>query len=194
MAETSLRSGDPRSILLIGSGNCVWDDIRNAESLAPFHGIAAVNEAGIYFPGPLDFWATLHPEKFEGWQALRKEYGFKPSTLHVSTENPTESPYRPRIDLVVDYRYPGTDASGSSGLYAVKIAQELGYNRIVLAGIPMSIEHKHFNNMLPWYERDSFIATWHHVLPLIKDQVRSLSGWTKELLGSPTKEWLNGSS
>jgi hypothetical protein len=29
-------------------------------------------------------------------------------------------------------------------------------------------------------------------MPHIKDKVRSMSGWTKELLGEPPPEWLNG--
>jgi hypothetical protein len=37
---------------------------------------------------------------------------------------------------------------------------------------------------------ESYRKGWERKLPDIKDRVRSMSGWTKELLGKPTKGWL----
>jgi hypothetical protein len=84
------------------------------------------------------------------------------------------------------------NASGSSGLFAVKVAMEAGYDRIILAGVPMQVEGAHFFNASPWGEVGSFTEAWKIALPRIAPHVRSMSGWTKDLLGYPSFEWLAG--
>jgi hypothetical protein len=71
--------------------------------------------------------------------------------------------------------------SGSSALLGVKIALRLGYRKIILAGVPLNEGHyAHFQ--IGW--------TW--IADLLKCcPVRSMSGFTRELLGAPTEEWLN---
>ena len=76
------------------------------------------------------------------------------------------------------------DFGGSSGLFACLVGLGMGYDEIVLAGIPMddsghfydppTTEHKYFENLLPnWrYARDEWF----------EGKVRSLSGYTKNLL------------
>jgi len=82
------------------------------------------------------------------------------------------------------------NASGSSGLYAVKLALEAGADKVVLAGVPMSAEAAHFFSPEPWQEVGGFIDAWSIVHPRLQHTVRSMSGWTRERLGAPTPDWL----
>jgi hypothetical protein len=82
------------------------------------------------------------------------------------------------------------DWAGSSGLFAVKVAIEEGFERIVLAGVPMTAEGAHYYDAKVWTAAHVFHSGWNHRLPQIKDIVRSMSGWTRELLGEPTRDWL----
>lgn len=84
------------------------------------------------------------------------------------------------VDIVEEHIAP----SGSSSLLGVAAAIKLKYNKIVLIGCPMNGANK--NGHKPY---DSFQEGWVARLNEIKDCTRSMSGWTKELLGAPTKEW-----
>jgi hypothetical protein len=82
------------------------------------------------------------------------------------------------------------NASASSGGYAAKIALEDGYDRVVLAGVPMVATDKHFTRKQIWTQRDSFVRGFKDSIPHFAGRVRSMSGWTQEMLGAPDKEWL----
>lgn len=171
---------------MLGGAACVWTDSAAALDLFSPDIVVAVNDIGARWTGRLDYWCSLHPDKMPRWRKQRMERGLKHAECHVGHE------WTDSIDKVTDYRWPGMTSSGSSGLFAVKVALEAGADRTVLAGVPMKAEQAHFFNGAAWAERDSFIAGWEAALPYIKDKVRSYSGWTRELLGEPTPAWLRG--
>lgn len=152
---------------------------------------------GYTYPDDIDYWVTLHPEKFKAWQDLRAKAGHNTDYIAVCHEGNTPFGPRdhlPRIDKITDYRYPGMTGSGSSGLLAVKVAQDEGFNRIVLAGVPMQVNQAHFFDGRPWDEHWQFVEAWKIARSHLELNVRSMSGWTQELLGAPTTEWLRGAS
>jgi len=93
---------------------------------------------------------------------------------------------------VIRWNHP--NGGGSSGLFAVLGALELGYDQLILCGVTMDGKKKHdptagqlIDATCPY---DSYRPGWYKVQAQIKDKVRSMSGWTAELLGKPTREWL----
>lgn len=196
MAEGEVAGGvQIRRALVVGGARCVWRDLNAALELTTYDAVLCVNDVGTVYEDPIQYWCTLHPEKFHKWQSLRAENGFNTDYQAWSYEpnSPLETrEVKPRIDKWTDYRYPGTDGSGSSGLFAVKVAQEQGFNRIVLAGVPMKGTEAHFFDDKPWSERDQFLVAWEIAKPFLRDTVRSMSGWTRKLLGAPTPQWLAG--
>jgi len=196
MAKRKVASGvQVRSALIVGGARCVWRDLDAALSLGSFDAVVCINDVGTVYEDRIDHWCTLHPEKFHNWQSLREKNGYNTDYVAWSYEpnSPLETrEIKPRIDKWTDYRYPGMDGSGSSGLFAVKIAQEQGFNRIVLAGIPMKADEGHYFDHQVWSELDQFLVAWELSLRYIRDTVRSMSGWTQKLLGSPTPQWLAG--
>jgi hypothetical protein len=63
---------------------------------------------------------------------------------------------------------------------------KLGYNKVVLIGCPMdtgSIENKAKSYSV-------FRKGWLYFKSDLVGKVKSMSGWTKELLGEPTKGWV----
>lgn len=170
--------------LVLGGAACVWEDMEAALDMFQPNVIVAVNDVGTRWPGGLNYWVTLHPDKMPAWRAERERRGFRPAMCHVGHQAAEG------IDKVLDYRWPGMNASGSSGLFAVKVAMDRGADRVVLAGVPMKPEQAHFFAGATWSDCQSFIDGWHDALPYIKDKVRSMSGWTKQILGEPLPEWL----
>lgn len=194
MAGTkAVRDVRVRTALILGGARCVWRDYAAAIELGSYDAIVCVNDIGVDFPERVDYWCTLHPEKFLNWQRLRANSGRNTDYIACCHEpNPWLGPKTnlPRIDKWTDYRYPGMTGSGSSGLLAVKVAQEEGFDRIVLAGIPMQVKENHYFDSNPWNEHGSFVEAWNIAKPRLGN-VRSMSGWTRELLGAPTSSWLS---
>lgn len=173
---------------MLGGAACVWNDAAAALDLFAPDLVVAANDIGARWVGLIDAWVTLHPEKMERWRAARERRGLPPAREHIGHFGRFEDP---GIDRRIDHLWPGT-TSGSSGLFAAKVALELGADRVVLAGVPLTVDGAHFFDPRPWTDRAGFVRGWQTALPHIKDRVRSLSGWTRELLGAPTPAWLAG--
>jgi hypothetical protein len=79
----------------------------------------------------------------------------------------------------------------------VQIALEhLAIDRVILAGIPMSAEAESLYGRGDW--GNGHVGTyrdgWAKAYAAIVGKVRSVSGWTKGLLGEPSAEWLGTAS
>lgn len=183
-----------KTALVLGGAATVWDDAAAALDLGKPDIVVACNDISARWAGPVDYMVTLHPEKLLGWQDERRRRGYSEPAFVVSHEKPEgfeAGRAYPRVDFAVDYRWPGMEGSGSSGLFAVKVALTAA-DRVILAGVPMDPAAAHFFHPARWAEWESFTDAWHRAMPFIKDRVRSMGGWTADLLGRPTTEWLAG--
>lgn len=171
-----------QTALILGGANCLEADRAQALKLFTPDLVIACNHAGRDEPGRVDHWATMHPELYPKWLAEREAAGRpKPGKLWHAGHRPTKVSSTPISSW-----------GGSSGLLCVRVAIELGIDRIVLAGVPMRKGFEHYDRSGPWLEAVQYHRCWQNRLPVIRNRVRSFSGWTAELLGSPTKEWFDG--
>jgi len=177
--------------LVVGCSDHVWDEVEAAQRLADYHAFYVCKMAGIHWDEGHFVWVTLHPEYMAHYQEKRRALEL-PDCYEIVAPliNEVGAHWQHHADRRVSYRFPGMSASGSSGLFAAKIALDDGHDRVVLAGVPMLREAKHFARAEVWLQRDNFIDGWQQAMPHIRGKVRSLSGWTKEKLGMPTPEWL----
>jgi hypothetical protein len=130
------------------------------------------------FPDLLENGVTLHPEKLLGWLSRREAAGrARPAIMWA---------HRGFADVNQWTR----DWSGSVGLFAVKIAREEQFRKIICCGIPMTIEAGHFKRKTKWVAAGGFQRGWNSHERELLPFVRSMSGWTKEKFGPPTIEWL----
>ena len=90
-----------------------------------------------------------------------------------------------------------TGWNGTTANLCVKIGIALGYSRMVLAGVPMDKSGNWYRPYIP--ENDikqnknhvSHLWKWNEIASRpIGRLIRSMSGNTAQLLGKPTKEWL----
>lgn len=170
--------------LCVGSAECVYEDIKAAEQLFKPDVYVVVNEVGMSFPR-VDHWASFHAELFEMWLTRRRRLGLREPGCIWSYHSRTSKPGM----LIKPVR--GKYWAGSSGLIGLQVCiQEVGATKTVLAGMPMDVR-THFNRTKPWNEAPKYHKAWRTRLPILRDKVRSMSGWTQELLGAPTEEWLN---
>lgn len=166
---------------VLGGARGVWAELTELEGLLGRRPdlIVATNDAGVIYPGRLDAWATLHHERFAEWRRRRAGNSDYRAFIHA--------PLSGLAAEVVPERW-----SGSSGLFAAQIAlQALGACGVVLCGCPLDADRAHFFNGRPWTDADVFRRGFEAARPVIRDTVRSMSGWTRDLLGGPDAQWLN---
>lgn len=162
--------------VVLGGAAGGWDELSRASAIQPIRYLVAVNDAACHYPGHLDAFVTLHPEKLSGWLGARRTAGLpEPGAVIAHTA-------APHVTEVVNYQWPGQTGSGSSGLFATKIALERTALPVVLCGVPMQAERAHFFNDQPWTDVDQFRAAWVAMKGRL-GRARSMSGWTADLLG-----------
>jgi len=181
--------------LVIGGAACIWTDAEAALDLCEFDAVIAVNDVGAAWPGPLAAWVSYHQDNFPRWIEQREANGFpKAETWGHDTwlkKYPTRPVY---ADRTVVSTFPDQRDSGSSGLFAVKVALiDFGFEQVVCAGVPMDPQNAHFFNNHAWRGAIHLRRGWDQAMPHIRGRVRSVSGWTRKLLGAPTPEWLGQS-
>ena len=170
-----------KRLLIIGPAKCVWDDLEGLDD--SFGGDRMVlNAMGFHYPKrKVEHWASLHPKHFalvaQAWKFKSKFHAQK----HVGVPM-----------TVWDVRVKG----GTTGLFAAQVGIMLGYDKIVLAGVPMT-NTGHFydppDTIIGAHDcRQNRILWAQAKQEVFDDKVRSVSGNTKAWLGAPTEDWLNG--
>ena len=142
--------------------------------------VIAVNDIGTQLPR-VDHWVSLHADRLPGWE--RKRGG--PKTWHTWTHS---DPYG-----LCDNHLP--HEGGSSGGFGCTVARHLGFDRVVLCGVPLLSRYTHyFGSHQPFDEAERFRKEWvdHGLVAKWQGVVRSMSGWTMEQMGEPTVEWMRG--
>lgn len=167
--------------LCLGAADCVWDDVAESEAILGerWWDIAvACNRAGVDWPHRLDHYVSLHPEKLLSiWAPQREADDYET----WSDPNRGERGAAPTDHHLENW-------GGSSGLFAVQVALEVGADRIVACGMPLNTQ-PHYHGRAEWDAYDAFRPAWERHVDDLR-YVRSMSGWTAELLGRPDTEWL----
>jgi hypothetical protein len=173
--------------LVLGGADCVFDDIAAFRAFGVEPDIVTgCNDVIARWEGHLSAACTLHPSRFDRWLRERAEAGLSaPGFAYVDECKGDKWGFDE-----TPYKFEGQKSSGSSGLYALIFALvDLGADRAVICGIPME-NRPHFHGPAPWGGYRFHRRGWSDALPQIKDRARSLSGWTREILGAPDREWL----
>jgi hypothetical protein len=175
--------------LVVGGAACVWNDLRpfHADYGGKFGGkfdVIAVNDIGMHFPGPCKHLYSNNNPFLKFWVAARRDQ-------FVSTYGPIQITHSQQVGGMVTWPWPG---AGTSALGAVYTALALGYDRIILCGIPLDDTPHYFE---PDWRASSFskqvplkgsgkIKYWQDAKDRVfMGKVTSRSGRTRELLGEP---------
>jgi hypothetical protein len=175
----------PEIAIIVGGAECWSKDLEQAKMIIgerrrlrffyindhiqqfPEHGIAI----------------TLHPDKLigsTGWLPKRRKAGLpEPQEIWAHIRRPS-----------VTHDTATKDWQGSSGLFAVQVARKKGFDRIICCGVPMTVEDGHFERKQKWQSAIDFRKGWVRCKGELVPYVRSVSGWTREMFGPPTEQWL----
>ena len=173
--------------LVLGGAACVTDDAERALKLFEPDAVAAINDMIARWRGKIDYAVTLHPEKLDFWIKHRGIWGGDPGQF-ACWSHAYKSPLA-RRQFLTETRTT-SDWGGSSGLMAVKVLLQEGFDKIVLAGVPMERTAGHVAKPGEWPQARAYQKAWKRRVPEIAWATRSMSGFTRDILGEPTEEWL----
>ena len=171
-------------LLIVASGSGVIEEYSKAQVLCKDYDVMAVN-FGVMVTKRINHLVSLHHD----WMKLFSDI------VVIANKQPRESfitysrrPKLDHVDKVTKWTNEGTQKCGSSSLFAVDMAIREGYEKIILCGVPLDGKG-HFYDSVKHDLEFMFSPVW-RTYPF-KDKVRSMSGLTQEILGEPTKEWLD---
>jgi len=179
--------GTERKLLVMGSAYCLDADLSKVD--VADYDVMAVNHAGVHYPGKLRYWASVHPEFFTGKKKIdyigeRKSCGYDMDFLLVF---PWKDIWTPEWPKFIEIRFD--KLAGTSGLYAARAGLALGYTDITLAGVPMRASEGslQYGEVWPGFRtsktKNAHRSAWIRAKDEeFKGRVRSLSGWTREIL------------
>lgn len=171
-----------RIAVVVGGSRAVWDEIGQTAALLAEVGAEArwfvINDMIPIFPGACTA-VSLHPQKLKDWLAQRAKVGWPA---------PDQVWAHVKFDGVSHFT---DDWRGSSGLFAIKVARQLGFDKIILCGVPMRPDAGHIvRGATPWNAAEQFMGGWKLQAKEIAPFVRSWSGWTGEAFGAPNPAFL----
>lgn len=158
-------------LIIVGSAPCVLEDLAKLPPIEADYMIIGLDAVDKYL-GTAAYCATFHPAEIPKIIERRRLAGGNTDWKMVSHEP------RPGVDIVTSHN----GSSGSSAMLGILTALNLGYDGIICCGCPLEGPKRY----------EAFRNGWTVRMALIKDKVRSMSGWTMKLVGAPTEEWLNG--
>lgn len=170
--------------LCLGSAASVWADLAEAEALLGDRPrvVVACNDAAAQYGGRLLALATHHPDHVPRWLAGRRERGLAPPEFVFI---PNEHPAAPGADV------EPVAWDGSSGLYTAQVAlSRLGARGAILCGVPLGIDAGHIANPGPWSLAGTYRSGVREALLVEGGRLRSMCGWTRDVLGAPTSDWI----
>lgn len=190
--EANSESG---KLLIVGGARCVWDDLSQVN--VTHYDVMCINDIGVHLPVWIEHWYSNHADCLPWWKTCRAfHYGDvlsreKPDLfkMHSCFGGKIKWP-SDEMARVVKWPWPG---HGSSGLNAAYTGLGLGYENILLAGLPYDNDGHYFdapeghsilNERNKWIKFAGFRKLWEQARDhIFEGRVRSLSGVTKDVLG-----------
>lgn len=171
--------------IVLGTAASVFDDLNAALALFTPDIVIAVNDVGVDYEGHIDHWASCHIDLFPWWIQEREAKGYEP----VDQLWTNESKIRHLSAAQRAMNFLGAPYSEtSSGGLGLSVAQVQQCSHIVLCGLPLE-NGPHYKGEHDFTFEGHYQARWLAVKDSMAN-VRSMSGWTREQLGAPTKSWL----
>lgn len=177
------------SLIIAGPGRDIWEDLSQVNLNGD---IMAVNDVGMHLPLPFKHWYSNDAKQLPFWLGARRR--------RYQQEFPHPLLHSCHRGNVISWEWGN---HGSSGLQACFVALALGYEEILLCGVPCDDSGHYFDppeghrlqfNVNGWpkggtwskFDRENERKFWTTARAHIFDgQVKSMSGWTRQLLGGP---------
>lgn len=183
-----------KRLIIVGSARCVWDDLEKLHTFRKKEitdDVMCINDMIMYYPGEITHCVSCDAPMLHKWWAARRppyksSFSKVPRFHTVSNEQGV-----PGIEL---WPFQG---GGTSGLLACHVGLELGYDEIILCGVPIdNTGHfweatwgkTNFNREIADIKgniRGDGRRFWTRAAETFDGRVKSMSGNTRKILGAP---------
>lgn len=163
-------------LLICGTAKCLWDDL---QAVGSWRGdVMACNMAGVFLPMRIKHWASCHHDYFGPAVPMAKWF-----RRDIQADRPQT--HAPEPGECVDVAWGSVRPHDYTGYFATRIGVELGYDRIILAGVPMDGSGHFYDRYDNGGDPYNFPMNdvW-QALPAAK--IASMSGKTRALFGPPS--------
>jgi hypothetical protein len=171
-------------VLVCGNAWCLLEDIEGARAIYPDAPAIAVNGASGNVKAMALF--SMHPQKLPVWADLQRRKFGAGFTVHGRCKEHVYERNRRKMPWV---EYWWQDCSGATSTWAArKIAAGMGFDQVILCGMPLEKGGYQGGKIAKDFMRDDVLAHYRRLLERDKDWhegVTSMSGWTAEFLGRP---------
>lgn len=152
----------------------------------PRASVIAVNAAAEHVKAGFLF--SQHPLKFPRWISYQRRFhhGF---TVHAAGRRHLKTKFGETVPMPwVDYWWVGVASNGSSAWGARRLAAVLGFEQVILCGVPLE-PGEYIDGTLGKMNRRHKIMSGYRQ-EILRDTemhsgVSSMSGWTKAVFGEP---------
>lgn len=180
-------------VLITGDGKTFPSDLEMFLSWGVPHDVMAIGRSINHYQGKVLHWANVDGTDSSWW------------AKNLPLKNDGKLPIRHSIGKAEGYDIDWEIIDpilwdpeevlwhGSTALFAVYISLAIGYEKIVLAGCPLDSKgHFYFadEHYGPRWTPESYQAWFEFARTDESRKVRSLSGYTAQIVGEPSKEWL----
>lgn len=184
-------------VFITGDGNTLAADVKEFESWGIPHDLYAVNRSLIFHERPVQHWAAIDIEEscWFSQNVNAKVQNGTPILRHTIGEIPVAYDIWWEMDYQWDNDFQRRVFVGNTGYFAILTALQMGYERIILGGMPMNREPHFYEpeaaegpnwNGLTYTQWMDF-----KMLSPKAERVRSLGGYSAFILGQATREWLD---
>lgn len=171
------------NLLILGGARCVWDDLSQVDQSKDYHAMC-VNDIVMHYPYDVHHAYSNDDKMLHNWVAARRPRYNMEQTFPILKHTCQKG------EGYIVWPFPG---HGSSGLNAVYVGLALGYEKIILCGVPLDNSGHYFDPL--WIktkferevpEKDAGIRYWSNARDnIFQGKVISMSGRIKDLLGEP---------
>ncbi len=163
-----------KTLIVVASAKCAWDDMEAALDIAPSAEIMAVNDIGMHIPNSIKHWYSNDVKMLVNWYNARRPTYNRDIFLHSNFDGREGVRHWP--DMV----------AGNSSVNAVCVGLELGYDRVYLCGAPLDDTGHYFDPhwIKTSYNNDCEFDEWRRRSVLFAGRVFSMSGKTREILNA----------
>lgn len=183
-------------LLVTGDGRSLLDDLNRFGSWGIEHDVMAIGRSMTAYPGRVLHWANVDGADSVWWAE------------HLPLKNDGKFPIRHTLgdcrgydvdwDIVDEVKWNREEVlwHGSTALFAVYTALAMGYQNIILAGCPLDSKGHWFygdspENTGPVWTGYSYQAWLEFAKDPEASRVRSLSGYTAQIIGLAERSWID---
>ncbi len=183
-------------VLITGDGRTFPQDMAEFLSWEIPHDVMAMGRSLNAYPGNVMHWGNVDAYEAIWWaENLPLKNNGKMPIRHTLGEH---RGFDVDWEIIDEIKFEKGDNSmwyGSSALFCVYIALALGYEKIILAGCPMDSKGWWFfdeREVGPRWQGECFMAFLEFAKKSESYKVKSLSGYTAQIVGHATKAWASG--